>query len=74
MDPAYLELELDAVQERGAGRVAQEMAKNPALPGDNVMPTFPEGIPPQVLAAKRAKTRQAIGAENTQVLRRGPEG
>ena len=69
MDFAYLELELDAVEARGAGRVTQEMAKNPALPGDNVASLHPEGINPFQLAAKKAKTLLAVEAEYTQVLR-----
>jgi len=32
MDPAYKQLEKDNVEKRGAGRVWQEMAKNPAGP------------------------------------------
>ena len=69
MDFAYLELELDAVEARGAGRVPQEMAKNPALPGDQVAPLHPDGINPMMLAAKKAKTLAAVGTESTQVFR-----
>ena len=69
MDPAYIELELDAVEKRGAGRVAQEMAKNPALPGDHVVSPHPKGIPPEQMTAKEAKTQAVVEAKNTQVLR-----
>lgn len=69
MDPKYEELELDAVEARGAGRVWQEMAKNPALPGGNTMPAHPEGQHPNLIAHKRRKTKARIEAESTQVLR-----
>ena len=74
MDPAYKDLQLDAVEERGAGRVWQEMAKNPALPGDNIVPTFPDGIPAAVINRKEEITSKAIEARITQVLHRGKEG
>lgn len=70
MDPKYENLELDAVEERGAGRVWQEMAKNPALPGSNTMSANPEGQHPNLIAHKRRKTKIRIDAESTQVLRR----
>lgn len=62
-----LELELDAIEANGGGRVTQEMAKNPALGG--VMPTFPEGIPAAVVAHRTKKTLIGVGARRTQVLR-----
>jgi len=70
MEPAYIDLEMDAVEERGAGRVPQETAKNPALPGDHIVPTFPKGIPEKLIKAKKAKTKFYVKAEKTQVLRR----
>jgi len=73
MDPKYKELELDNVEERGAGRVWQEMAKNPALPGSRTAPTFPHGIPRRVMERKMKKTEERIGAKITQVLRREKE-
>ena len=69
IDPKYLDLELDIIEAHGGGRVPQEMVKNPALAGDNIAPTFPNGIPPQVVARKKMRTRDVIGAEITQVLR-----
>lgn len=74
MDPKYPDLELDNVEERGAGRVWQEMAKNPALPGSKTAPTFPHGIPNKVLERKKKITREKVDAEITQVLRREREG
>lgn len=73
MDPKYEELEKDIVESYGAGRTWQDMAKNPALPGDNVLPTFPEGIPSAVVRRKKGITLGAVGTENTQVLRRERE-
>ena len=73
MDPKYEDLELDNVEARGAGRVWQEMAKNPALPGSNTVATFPHGIPSQVVERKKKITKEAIDAEITQVLRRERE-
>ncbi len=70
MDYKYIELELDAVEKMGAGRITQEMAKNPALPGSETMPTFPLGIPPAVMEAKRAKTLAAVETTVTQVRRK----
>ncbi|OGK38218.1 hypothetical protein A3F03_02920 [Candidatus Roizmanbacteria bacterium RIFCSPHIGHO2_12_FULL_41_11] len=65
MDPAYKELELDTVEKYGGKRIWQEMAKNPALPGDHIMPTFPGGIPPAVVARKIAITLLAVEAPFT---------
>ena len=73
MDPKYKELELDNVEAQGAGRVWQEMAKNPALPGSGTVATFPHGIPSQVVERKKEITKKAIDAEITQVLRRERE-
>jgi hypothetical protein len=72
-DPAYIDLEMDFVEDRGAGRVPQETAKNPVVPGENVLPAFPKGIPRKVINAKRKKTKFYVDAEITQVLR-GKEG
>jgi len=74
MDPKYKELELDNVEARGAGRVWQEMAKNPALPGSNTVATFPHGIPSQVVERKMEITKTEIDAKITQVLRRERKG
>ncbi|MFC1625608.1 hypothetical protein ACFL1Q_01030 [Patescibacteria group bacterium] len=74
MDPKYEDLELDIVEARGAGRVWQEMAKNPALPGSKTAQTFPNGIPRKVLERKMKKTKERINAEITQVTRREREG
>lgn len=73
MDPAYEALELDIVQEHSGGRVWQEMAKNPALPGEGTLNPYPQGIPPRVVAHKKARTLERIDAEITQVLRLGKE-
>jgi len=73
MDPKYQELELDIVSENGGGRVWQEMAKNPALPGSNTNNPHPEGIHPNLMKHKTEKTRRAIDAEFTQVTRRERE-
>jgi hypothetical protein len=73
MDFGNIDLELDNVESRGAGRVPQETAKNPALPGDHIVPAFPGGIPERVIRAKRARTKKYVDAEVTQVLR-GKEG
>ena len=75
--PMYLdqlELELDAVEERGAGRLPQEMAKNPALSGEGIICPWPNGIPPRAMARKKAKTLAKVGTEITQVIRRSKEG
>ena len=74
MDPKYEDLELDAVEEGGAGRVWQEMAKNPALPGSNTMSAHPEGQHPNLIAHKRRKTKIRIDAESTQVFHRETQG
>jgi hypothetical protein len=73
MDLGNIDLELDIVESHGAGRVPQETAKNPALPGDHIVPAFPGGIPRRVIEAKKAKTKFYVNAEVTQVLR-GKEG
>jgi len=73
MDPKYEDLELDIVEARGAGRVWQEMAKNPALPGSKTSPTFPNGIPRKVMERKMKKTKERINAEITQVTRKERE-
>lgn len=64
----YIELELDAVEERGAGRVPQEMAKS--AHGSGSLPTWDQGIPQTARNAKEAKTLQAVGTRSTQVLRK----
>ncbi len=74
MDPAYEELELDIVEEHGGGRVWQEMAKNPALPGENIVSSHPGGLHPNQIKHKEEKTLRRIGVRRTQVLRRGKEG
>jgi hypothetical protein len=63
-----IELELDSVEKRGAGRVPQEMAKS----GGSGGPIYPEGIPSGLLRYKMEKTQRAVGARITQV-RRGKE-
>ncbi len=78
MDPKYQELEMDILEKYGARepgqQVWQEMAKNPALPGDKVSHPNPEGIHPKHLKAKMEKTKKAIDAEITKVTRTGIEG
>lgn len=66
MDLKNIELELDAVEKRGAGRVPQEMAKS--RHGQGVSP-YPEGMPPELLEHKMRKTEEAVGAKITQVLK-----
>jgi hypothetical protein len=73
MDPKYEDLEKDIVEAHGAGRVWQEMAKNPALPGSNVVNPHPNGIHPNLLKYKTEKTLRIIDAEFTQVTRRERE-
>lgn len=70
MEPGYIDLELDAVEARGAGRVPQETAKSPATPGSGILSSHPEGIPRQLIKKKGIKTRKYVGTEKTQVLRR----
>jgi len=70
MDYKYLELELDNVEAKGAGRVPQEMAKSPALAGDNIAHPWPDGIPRGVIDRKAAKTLHFVNAARTQVLPR----
>ncbi len=67
MDPKYEDLELDAVEARGAGRVWQEMARNPALPGSNTVSPHPEGVHPNLIKHKEAKTLARVGTKRTQV-------
>lgn len=77
MDPKYQELEMEILEKYGARepgqQVWQEMAKNPAIPGDNVLNPNPEGIHPKHAIKKRKKTFDAIRAESTQVKRRERE-
>lgn len=73
MDPKYVDLELDIVEKHGGGRHWQEMAKNPATPGGNVLPAFPRGVPRHVIDHRAKKTGEHVGAERTQVLRRERE-
>ena len=68
---AYLNLELDIVEERGAGRVPQEMIKS--RHGQGISP-YPKGIHPKLRDHKMRKTGKLVGAEITQVLRREREG
>lgn len=66
MNFAYIELELDAVEERGAGRVPQEMAKNPATGG--CLPPFPDGIPANLVKHRQDKTERFVGTRRTQTF------
>jgi len=68
MDYGQIELEFDAVEERGAGRVPQEMAKSDYY-GEHA-PTHPKGIPLGLFLKKIFKTENAVGAEFTQVRRK----
>lgn len=74
MDPAYQDLEMDITEEHYGTRVWQEMAKSPALPGDNVTNPNPNGIFPKHMRRKKEKTHKAVETESTQVLRKGKEG
>jgi hypothetical protein len=49
------------------------MAKSPALPGDNVLSPYPNGIPPKLMEHKMEKTEGAVNARETQVMRRERE-
>lgn len=66
-----IEQELDNVEARGAGRVPQEMAKSRY--GQGLCP-HPEGISSELMEHKMGKTKAAIDAQITQVLRREREG
>jgi len=70
MDYGQIELELDAVETHGAGRVPQEMAKS--APAEDIITAspHPKGINPPQLAAKKARTAAAVEAPVTQVLRK----
>ena len=73
MDPAYQELEMDITEKYLGTRVWQEMAKSPALPGDNVVNSNPHGIYPNHMRRKKEKTQNAVETESTQVMRKGKE-
>ncbi len=64
MDPAYLELELDAVEARGAGRVPQEMAKSDYTGRTEL----PRSIHPNHMKQKMRRTLEGVSASITQVL------
>lgn len=68
MDPKYEELERDIVEEYGAGRVWQEMAKSDYY-GQHA-PDHPHGIPAGLLVNKIIKTLAFVNAEYTQVRRK----
>lgn len=74
-DYGQIELERDSIEKRiGKGhRPDQEMAKSPALPGERVVNPWPHGMPPEVAKHKRRITKQRVGAEITEVRRRGVE-
>lgn len=65
-----LELELDAVEKRGgAGRLPQEVPRSRHDHGLSAY--FERGMSLGLERKKRKKAREAVGAEITQVLRRG---
>ena len=74
MDPAYPDLEMDIIEKHFGTRVWQEMAKSPALPGNNVVNSNPHGIFPKHMRRKKEKTQTAVETESTQVMRKGKEG
>lgn len=65
-----IDLELDNVEGRGAGRVPQEMAKSRWGQGSG---SHPKGIKPGLLRYKMEKTQKVVGASITQVLRKEGE-
>lgn len=70
MDLGQIELELDAVEARGAGRLPQE---TPRSGGTQSLSPHPEGIHPNLMEHKMQKTEAAIEARITQVTRRERE-
>ena len=64
-----IELELDSVEKRGAGRVPQEMAKSK----HEGSPLYPGGMSEGLIRYKMAKTRRRVEADITEVRRRGQE-
>ena len=71
MDLANIELELDNVEERGAGRVPQEMAKSSY--GSGSLNPNPHGMHPNLIKHKEEKTEYWVEAGRTQVLRKEAE-
>ena len=66
IDIKNLELELDAVEGKGAGRLSQETARSGR--NDGRLCPYPEGINPKLKNHKERKTERAVGAKRTQVL------